>query len=276
MILLDGKDIAREIDSDLKTKVNELPGDIPELSILIGTAGGGELAYSRAIVKKAEDVGLSANIYSEEESRGFIDRLRDLSESDSCGAIIVQRPYPEGIEDDDIYQLIPPAKDIDGASYEMMGRLYSDADAFVPATASAIVRILEEYECKFEGANACIVGRSISVGKPVSVLLLQKNSTITICHSRTSNLSAHTGNADILIVAVGVKHFLKEDMVSENAWVVDVGYNYDSEGGPYGDCDFERVSKKVYAITPVPGGVGPVTTITLLENAYKAIKKAIF
>jgi methylenetetrahydrofolate dehydrogenase (NADP+)/methenyltetrahydrofolate cyclohydrolase len=155
----------------------------------------------------------------------------------------------------------------------MMGRLLSDEPAYYPATAEAILNLLKHYNCPLEGKNAVIIGRSISVGKPVSLLLLKNNATVTICHSRTENIKKITNIADIIVVAVGIKHFLKEDMVLKNTWIVDVGYNYDSEGGPYGDCDFNALKDKVHAITPVPGGVGPVTTATLLYNAVKAIKK---
>jgi methylenetetrahydrofolate dehydrogenase (NADP+)/methenyltetrahydrofolate cyclohydrolase len=199
------------------------------------------------------------------------EEIEALNNDDRVDGIIVQMPLPSHIDSHRIQNLIDPSKDVDGLTDINGGKLFHGVPELIPCTPKGIMDLLEYYNITVEGKNAVIIGRSILVGRPMGALLTNQNATVTICHSKTENLEYYTKNADIIIVAVGQKHFLKREMVKDGAVVIDVGINR-VEGKNYGDADFENLKDKCSYITPVPGGVGPMTVYELMENTYQAYK----
>jgi methylenetetrahydrofolate dehydrogenase (NADP+)/methenyltetrahydrofolate cyclohydrolase len=189
--------------------------------------------------------------------------------------ILVQLPLPDHIYEPEIIKAISPYKDVDGFTAYNIGKMFisTDFEELAPCTPLGIIRILEHYNIEIEGKEVVIVGRSNIVGKPVAMMMLNRGATVTVCHSKTKDLAAHTKNADILVVAVGKEKFITEDMVKDGAVVIDVGINRTEDGKLVGDTDFENISKKVDYITPVPGGCGPMTVACLMENIVKATIK---
>ena len=196
-----------------------------------------------------------------------------MNKDKEVNAILLQSPIPEHLSIGDAFASIAPEKDVDGFHPVNMGKLMLGQDIFIPCTAGGIIRLLEHYNIQIEGKHAVIVGRSNIVGKPVMKCLLDKNATVTICHTKTKKLEYFTKNADILIVATGHEKLITEDMVKDGVVVVDVGTNWSKEGKLVGDVDFESVASKCSYITPVPGGVGPMTVTMLMNNVVKACKK---
>ena len=199
--------------------------------------------------------------------------INDLNQKPILHGILVQLPLPKHINEHLITNSILPHKDVDGFTSLSLGNLMSENTILAPATARAVLHLIESAGTGIEGKNAVVVGRSNIVGKPVAIMLLEKNATVTICHSRTKNLAEHTRKADILVVAVGKPRLIKKDMVKENAVVIDVGINR-ADGKIVGDVDFENVKVVAGFITPVPGGVGPMTIAMLMENTLKAVELA--
>lgn len=276
MQILDGKNTAKKIRQELKGEIERRKSEDSSFNltlsvILVGNDPASEV-YVNNKIKACANVGITSllvrfvNGVSEDE---IIEKIEELNEDASVDGILLQLPLPKGYDEDKIINRIHPSKDVDGLTIVQQGRLYSGADGLVPCTPSGVIRLMKEYGIEFKGKNAVVIGRSILVGKPLFNLLLNENATVTICHSRTANLVEHTKQADIICVAVGKPRMLTEDMVKENVVVVDIGINRTSEG-LVGDVDFENVSKKASFITPVPGGVGPMTIATLLTNTLKA------
>ena len=205
---------------------------------------------------------------SESALLGLID---DLNKDERVNGILVQLPLPSHISSHKILETIHPKKDVDGFHLENIGRLVTGNATFKPCTPEGIIQLLDHYKVKIEGKNAVVLGRSNIVGKPISILLLERNATVTICHSRTKNLSAITQSADILIAAIGKPNFVTEDMVRDSAVIIDVGINR-VDDKLIGDVDYQSVSRKVSLITPVPGGVGPMTIAMLMVNTLQAFK----
>jgi methylenetetrahydrofolate dehydrogenase (NADP+)/methenyltetrahydrofolate cyclohydrolase len=201
----------------------------------------------------------------------LLDLIHRFNQDSQVHGILVQLPLPKHISEDRVLMAISPDKDIDGFHPLNVGRLVSNAPGLRPCTPAGILELLDHYKIQIEGQHAVIVGRSNIVGKPLSLMLLHRHATVTICHSRTSPLSAYTSQADILIAALGKPRFIRSDMVKEGAVIVDVGINK-VDGKLVGDVDFESISPKVRAITPVPGGVGPMTIAMLLENTVRAFE----
>lgn len=230
--------------------------------------------YVRNKVKAAERVGINAIVRHFDSNHSYHDVQNSLykdAQDNLIDGIMVQLPLPKGWDDIALMELIPAEKDVDGLTYENRGML-SDLTAFhMPCTANGIIKMLEYYNIELEGQHVVVVGRSDIVGKPVAQLALAKNATVTICHSKTKNLPDITKTADILIVAVGKEKLISADMVKPGAVVVDVGINRNAEGKLCGDVDFDSVKEVASWITPVPGGVGPVTVAMLMNNTYQAI-----
>ena len=201
----------------------------------------------------------------------LLDLIDELNKDKRVNGILVQLPLPSHISSQKILEAISPKKDVDGFHLENIGRLVTGNATFKPCTPEGIIRLLDYYKVKIEGKNAVVLGRSNIVGKPISLLLLERNATVTICHSRTENLSAITQSADILIAAIGKPNFVTEGMVKDDAVVIDVGINR-VDDKLIGDVDYQSVSKKVSLITPVPGGVGPMTIAILMANTLQAFK----
>ena len=275
MILLDGKLTSKTIKENIKNEVNKLKdiyGKTPSLAIIqVGNNPASQI-YVRNKIKAAAFCNIDARHIHLDESIQEDELLKvidELNKDDNINGIIAQLPLPKHINENTVINHICEEKDVDGFSVSCKGKLFGNIDTFTPATPTGIMRLLDIYNINIEGKNAVVVGRSNIVGKPMAMLLLNKNATVTIAHSRTKNLKEVTKNADILVVAIGKAKYITEDMVKEDAVVIDVGINR-IDDKLYGDVDFENVSKKASYITPVPGGVGPLTIATLLENTLKA------
>jgi len=280
MILIDGKKVSAEVRNRLaeETKIlKEQTGKEPGLATVLVGDDPASAVYVRNKNKTCCELGfqsfenqLSSNT-TEEQLLNLID---DLNCNPNVHGILVQLPLPDQIDSEKILQAVDSKKDVDGFHPVNVGKLVVGNALLTPCTPTGIIELLDHYGIEIAGKHAVIIGRSNIVGKPVSMLLLQRNATITICHSRTKNLEEVTRRADILIAAVGRPHFVTENMVSEGAVVIDVGINR-VDGKLTGDVEFEPVSKKASYITPVPGGVGPMTIALLMENTLKAFKDSI-
>ncbi|GII20922.1 bifunctional 5,10-methylenetetrahydrofolate dehydrogenase/5,10-methenyltetrahydrofolate cyclohydrolase [Planosporangium mesophilum] len=276
MTLIDGRAISKAILEGVTAGVAELraAGTTPALAIVVPTDDEATAWYVRSIVRAAERVGIEARRIDLHGTTAveLVTELAALSADPAVHGIICQTPLPKGITLDQVGQHIAPAKDVDGANPESLGRLAAGLPAFAPATAQAVVEILQREQTPLEGADVVVVGRSNVVGKPAALLLLAENATVTICHSRTRDLAAHTRQGDVLVAAVGRARMLGAEHVKPGAVVIDVGTNPTPDGGLVGDVDTEAVEPVAGAITPVPGGVGPVTTALLLRNVVTAAR----
>jgi len=269
MVVLDGRPVAQKIREDITERISKLTENL-KMMIILTEGEKDALVYTESLIKQAGKVGISSE-YIEVKSKGALQKaISDATSSEEISGIIVQRPYPPDVDESFIQCLIPPEKDVDGVGYINLGLLFSNRDGLYPATALSVIKLLEHYNYDFEGKRAVVVGRSLAVGRPTAVLLLHRNSTVTVCHSKTKNLKDVIKEGDLVVSAIGRKYFISADMIKESAWVVDCGFNYDETGGPNGDCDYEGILNVASAITPVPGGVGPITTVVLLENVLKA------
>ncbi|MCC7203221.1 MAG: bifunctional methylenetetrahydrofolate dehydrogenase/methenyltetrahydrofolate cyclohydrolase FolD [Nitrospirae bacterium] len=275
--IIDGKSVARHIIENIAKEVNKLrhEGIHPGLAVVLVGNNPASMVY----VRNKGEACRSAGIYSEEHrlpedaSEDELLRLIErLNNDNKINGILVQLPLPERINKDNVLKAISPEKDVDGFHEINMGRLITGQDGLVPCTPLGIIKLLDHYHITVEGKNAVIVGRSNIVGKPVALMLLNRNATVTICHTRTKNMQEVCRQADILIAAVGRSHMISGDMIKEGAVVVDVGINRQADGKLAGDVDFERASEKASWITPVPGGVGPMTIAMLLYNTVKAAR----
>ena len=255
MELINGKELAKKIRGELNDKASEV--------------------YVRNKSKACNEIGiefeeflLDSNIKQEE----LINLINELNARKDIHGILLQSPIPEHLNIREAFNTIDYAKDVDGFNPINVGKLSIGEDCFISCTPHGVVKMLEEYNIPVEGKRAVIIGRSNIVGKPLIQCMLNKNATVTVCHSKTKNIEEITREADILIAALGKPKFVKADMVKENAVVIDVGINRNEEGKLVGDVDFENVSKKASYITPVPGGVGPMTIAMLMNNVVKAAK----
>jgi methylenetetrahydrofolate dehydrogenase (NADP+)/methenyltetrahydrofolate cyclohydrolase len=270
--LIDGKGLAERLRAEIAEEVREI-GDVGLATILVGDDPASDV-YIRRKHDAAQEVGirsvdhrLPATVTEEELGR----LIAELNADDSVDGVLVQSPLPPHLDEDEVIQWVNYEKDVDGFHPDNAGLLYAGRPRFVPATALGILTLLKEYEVVLEGARAVVVGRSVIVGKPVSLLLLSENATVTICHSRTKDLAAHTREADVLVVAVGRPKVVTTDMVKPGAAVIDVGMNRTGEG-LRGDVD-PAAAEVAGLITPVPGGVGPMTIASLLRNTVTAARR---
>ncbi|XHX37773.1 bifunctional methylenetetrahydrofolate dehydrogenase/methenyltetrahydrofolate cyclohydrolase [Streptococcus dysgalactiae subsp. equisimilis] len=279
--IMDGKALAQKMQSELTIKVQQLKqekGIVPGLVVILVGDNPASQVYVRnkeraalAAGFKSETVRLSESIYQEE----LIAIIERYNEDDTIHGILVQLPLPNHINDKKIILAIDPKKDVDGFHPMNTGHLWSGRPLMVPCTPAGIVEMLREYEVDLEGKHAVIIGRSNIVGKPMAQLLLDKNATVTLTHSRTRHLEDVCRHADVLIVAIGQGHFVTKDFVKEGAVVIDVGMNRDDNGKLIGDVAFDEVSQVASKITPVPGGVGPMTITMLLEQTYQAALRSV-
>jgi methylenetetrahydrofolate dehydrogenase (NADP+) / methenyltetrahydrofolate cyclohydrolase len=269
MHLIDGKAIAQRLRLDLKEKVKTLKKQ-PHLVVVLATDHPASLSYVTAKEKAAIEVGYKSRIlkgsYREEELLNLIDTL---NKDEDVDGILVQLPLPDGFDAQKVIDRIDPAKDVDGFHPHNLAMLVQNRPGFIPATPKGIIRLLKEEKIELKGQHAVIVGRSLIVGKPLIHLLLKEDMSVTVAHSKSKDLKALTQQADLLIAAVGVPKLITKEMVKQGAILIDVGINR-VDGKLNGDVDFEALAEKVQAITPVPGGVGPMTIYALLENTYEA------
>jgi len=277
--IIDGKALAKELREGFKTEVEKYKkeGRVPGLTVVLVGDDPASQVYVRYKEKACQEIGINSQIIrkdnntTQEELLAIID---ELNRDNSVDGILVQLPLPEHIDEKQIIEAIDPMKDVDGFHPVNTGRLFSgqrDSLMFEACTPLGIIKLLQKTGVEIEGKKAVVVGRSNIVGKPIAHLLLARHATVTICHSRTADLGAETRQADILIAAAGRPELIKGDMVKEGAIVIDVGTNR-VDGKLIGDVAFEEVSKKASYITPVPGGVGPMTITMLLYNTLKARK----
>lgn len=277
-MIIDGKQIAENIKENVRKEVAALneKGIFPSLSVIVVGNDPASEVYVRNKARACEKVGIISNTYKLPENattEDVVELVKALNDDEKVHGILVQLPLPKGIDEERVISAVSSEKDVDGFSVSSSGSLYLGKEyGFTPCTAAGIIDLIKSTGIDISGKNAVVIGRSDIVGKPVAILLLRENATVTICHSRTKNISEYTKNADILIAAVGRKHFVTCDMVKDGAVVIDVGINRE-DGKLYGDVDYENVSKKASHITPVPGGVGPMTIAKLLENTVKAAKE---
>ena len=280
MVLIDGKKVSAEVRVCLAKEVKELKektGRVPGLATVLVGDDPASSVYVRNKNKICRELGFKSfeqKLSLDTSEAKLLKLIKELNSNNDIHGILVQLPLPNQIDSEKILQAIDPNKDVDGFHPINVGKLVVGNALLTPCTPSGIIKLLDHYEIDISGKHAVVLGRSNIVGKPVSMLLLQRNATITICHSRTKNLEEITRSADILVAAIGRANFVTENMVSKGAIVIDVGINR-VDGKLTGDINFETVSKKASYITPVPGGVGPMTIALLMENTLKAFKKSI-
>ena len=279
MILIDGKKIASELREDLKQEVSELKlkyNKVPGLTvILIGELAPSQI-YVRNKEKSANEVGLKSEVirypYTIKEKK-VLDKIEELNKDNTVSGILVQLPLPKHIDKQKVIEAISPSKDVDGFHPMNVGNLSSGYESSVPCTPLGCYLLIKKIEPNLSGKKAVVVGRSNLNGKPMTQLLLKENCTVTITHSRTKDLKAECLEADIIVAAVGIPELVRGDWVKKDAIVIDVGINK-TDKGIVGDVHFDEVSKNAKALTPVPGGVGPMTIACLLKNTIECFKRS--
>lgn len=278
MELINGKELAKIIRGELKKKVDELKlhNVNPKLAvIMVGSDKASEI-YVRNKSRACEEIGIEFEEFlldEETTQKELIDLIENLNARDDIHGILLQSPIPDHLDIREAFDKIDYKKDVDGFNPINVGKLSIGEDSFISCTPYGVVKMLEAYNIEVEGKRAVIIGRSNIVGKPLLQCLLNKNATVTVCHSKTRDIENITKEADILIAALGKPKFVKDYMVKEGAVVIDVGINRNEEGKIVGDVDFDNVSKKASYITPVPGGVGPMTIAMLMSNVVKAAEE---
>ncbi|MBE7301941.1 bifunctional methylenetetrahydrofolate dehydrogenase/methenyltetrahydrofolate cyclohydrolase FolD [Staphylococcus epidermidis] len=275
--ILDGKQIAKEYRQRLKNQVNELKehGFTPKLSVILVGNDGASQSYVKSKKKAAEKIGMISEIVHLDESTSeeeVLSELNRLNNDDTVSGILVQVPLPKQVSEQKVLETINPNKDVDGFHPINIGKLYIDEQTFVPCTPLGIMEILKHADINLEEKNAVVIGRSHIVGQPVSKLLLQANATVTILHSRTKNMNAHLKQADVIVSAVGQPGLVTKENVKAGAVIIDVGNTPDENGKLKGDVAYDEVKEIASAITPVPGGVGPLTITMVLNNTLLAEK----
>ncbi|MGF1982856.1 bifunctional methylenetetrahydrofolate dehydrogenase/methenyltetrahydrofolate cyclohydrolase [Lactococcus taiwanensis] len=280
MKLIDGKALAAKMQDELKNKVDALQaaGLIPGLAVILVGEDPASQIYVRNKARQATAIGLNSSVVrlpedvSEEELLGLIEQY---NQAEQWHGILVQLPLPAHISEEKVLLAIDPEKDVDGFHPMNMGRLWSGNPLMIPSTPAGIMEMFRAYDVDLAGKKAVVVGRSNIVGKPMAQLLMMADATVTIAHSRTQNLQELTKQADILVVAIGKDRFIKAADVKEGAVVIDVGMNRDEEGKLHGDVDFDEVKNVAGLITPVPGGVGPMTITMLMEQTVRAAERKL-
>lgn len=279
MILLYGADTVEKIKAEISGKLSELKGYIPTLGIVRIGSNSADISYEKGAVKKMESLSLKTKVFEFDEnisSEDFIEEFKKINEDDEIDGILLFRPLPEHIDEKKVIEVLDERKDLDGISYKNIAKVFAgDESGFAPCTAKAVIKILESNNIELEGKNVVVLGRSMVIGKPVAMLAIQKNATVTLCHSKTADLKKVCKNADVLIVAIGRAKMINDDYIGEDAVVIDVGINF-FEGKLCGDVDLENVKNAAMA-TPVPKGVGAVTTSVLAQHlVIAALKKRLY
>ena len=278
--IIDGKKIAADTRADIARRVAEFEGECgvkPGLAVIIVGENPASQVYVRNKKKAALEVGMHSVVIEmpeETTQEALMAKLEELKADEKIHGILVQLPLPRHLDEDAVIDAIPPEKDVDAFHPVNTGKIMIGDFDFLPCTPAGVMKMLEYEGVEIEGKECVVVGRSNIVGKPQAMLLLHKNGTVTVCHSRTKNLGEVCRRADILVVAVGRADFITGDMIKEGAVVIDVGMNRREDGKLTGDVDFASCEPKASMITPVPGGVGPMTITMLLENTLTAAKKA--
>ena len=278
MILLDGKALSEKIKEEVKVEVAQLVEEkhiTPGLAVILVGNDAASATYVASKAKSCKNAGIYSVVHEMPDSitqEELLETIARMNENPKLDGILVQLPLPKHIDTTVVLEAIDPLKDVDGFHPYNVGRLVSNLDTFLPATPFGVMRMFQEYGIDLVGKNVCVIGSSDIVGKPMASLLSNAKATVTICNSRTKDLKAHTLAADIVVIAVGVPLLLKADMVKDGAIVIDVGINRLDTGKLVGDADFESLKEKCSHLTPVPGGVGPMTIGMLFKNTIKAAK----
>lgn len=275
--ILDGKLVAEKIRNKLKDDVEELKknGIIPKLAVIMVGNDASSKIYVRNKSIACNEIGIEYEEFLLDDNttmEELLELIEKLNKDDSIHGILLQSPIPRGLDINEAFKAIAPNKDVDGFNPCNVGKLCLGQDTFISCTPYGIIKLLEEYGIDIEGKDAVVVGRSNIVGKPMMQCLLNKNATVTVCHSKTIKLERATKKADILVVAIGKPKFITKDMVKDGAVVIDVGINRGEDGKLCGDVDFDEVKEIASYITPVPGGVGPMTIAMLMHNIVKAAR----
>lgn len=277
MQIIDGKKVSAEVKAQVakETELLKSKGIVPGLAVVIVGDDPASRVYVNNKKKACELVGFKSEEYAlpaQTTQQELLDLVGTLNDKKDINGILVQLPLPEHLDEKQIIEAINPIKDVDAFNAVNVGKIMIGDYDFLPCTPAGVMEMLSYYNIPVSGKNCVVIGRSNIVGKPMAMLLLHQNGTVTICHSKTRNLKEICAGADILVAAVGIPKFVKADMVKEGAVVIDVGMDRDENGKLCGDVDFDDVKEKTSYITPVPGGVGPMTIATLMKNTLKACK----
>ena len=274
MTVLKGIEVARAINEEIAEEMKEWKKPLPHLAIIRVGEKPDDMAYERGAIKKMEKVGflVSSYIYKEDISNeDFLEEFEKINADPEIDGILLLKPLPKQIDEKEVERHIDPRKDLDGISPYNMAKVYAgEKEGFAPCTAEAVIEMLDYAKVDLTGKRVTVIGRSLVIGKPVAQLLIKKNATVTTCHTKTIDMPARCKEAEILVAAAGVPRMVTADYVSEDAVVIDVGINVDSDGNLCGDVDFDAVAEKTSLITPVPGGVGSVTTSVLAKHLLRA------
>ena len=278
MILLDGKALSEKIKEEVKVEVAQLVEEkhiTPGLAVILVGSDAASATYVASKAKSCKNAGIYSVVHEMPDSitqEELLETIEMMNKNPKLDGILVQLPLPKHIDTTVVLEAINPLKDVDGFHPYNVGKMVSNLDSFLPATPFGVMRMFEEYGIELSGKNVVVIGSSDIVGKPMASLLINAKATVTVCNSRTKDLASHTKAADIVVIAVGVPYLLKADMIKDGAIVIDVGINRLDTGKLVGDADFEDCKSKCSHITPVPGGVGPMTIGMLLKNTIKAAK----
>ncbi|WP_432204493.1 bifunctional methylenetetrahydrofolate dehydrogenase/methenyltetrahydrofolate cyclohydrolase FolD [Cetobacterium somerae] len=279
MKILDGKYVSQKVRDSIKKEIAEIKEETKRVPGLAVIQAGDNLAskiYVNSKIKQCAEVGIESKNFimpADVTEKELLEKIELLNNDEEVDGILVQLPLPDHIDTPTIIEAIDINKDVDGFKPENLGKVVlGDKTALISCTPAGILTLLKEYEIPLEGKDIVVIGRSNIVGKPMTALLINEGATVTVCNSKTKNLAEKTKNADVVIVAIGKANFLKGDMIKQDAIIIDVGINRDENNKICGDVDFESVKDKVSFITPVPGGVGPMTIAMLLNNTLKAFK----
>lgn len=278
MNLIDGKALAAKMQAELKVKVDKLKeaDNVPGLAVILVGEDPASQIYVRNKARQATAIGLNSSVVRLPETvseQELLDLIEQYNQSEQWHGILVQLPLPEHISEEKVLLAIDPEKDVDGFHPMNMGRLWSGNPLMIPSTPAGIMEMFREYDAELSGKRAVVIGRSNIVGKPMAQLLMMADATVTIAHSKTENLRELTKEADILVVAIGRDRMIKAEDVKKGAVVIDVGMNRDEDGKLHGDVDFDEVKDVASLITPVPGGVGPMTITMLMEQTVRAASR---
>ena len=278
MVLLDGKILSAKIKEEVKVEVTQIVKEkniTPGLAVILVGNDAASATYVASKAKACKDAGIYSVVHEMPESitqEELLETINMMNNNPKLDGILVQLPLPKHIDTTTVLEAINPLKDVDGFHPYNVGRMVSNLDSFLSATPFGVMRMFEEHNIELSGKDVVVIGSSDIVGKPMASLLINKKATVTVCNSRTKDLKSHTSKADIVIIAVGVPYLLTVEMVKDGAIVIDVGINRLDTGKLVGDADFEGLKNKCSFLTPVPGGVGPMTIAMLLKNTIKAAK----
>lgn len=279
MEILKGLPVAESINEKLIAQLENFEGAVPHLAIIRVGEKPDDMSYERGATKKMDKIGFRCTSFvfdADIDNDSFQKEFDMINDDDDIDGILLLRPLPEHIDEKSILDRIDPRKDLDGISAVNMAKVYSgDESGYAPCTAEAVIEMLNFAGVDLKGKNVAVVGRSLVIGKPVSMLLMKKNATVTICHTKTVDMPGICKKADIVVAAAGVAKMINESYIGENAVVIDVGINVDEDGKLCGDVDFERITDTASMATPVPGGVGSVTTSVLAKHLMKAAKARV-